>query len=81
MNRVYVNYDLSAMHASGVNTGQGLFDLGLFRGVGLLTSSFIAGTAPSARLMTTFETDRGDAIKTLRIGDSFNTTGAWGRGP
>ena len=76
----YVNYDLSAVHASGVNTGQGLFDLGLFRGVGLLTSSFTAGTAPSARLMTTFEADRGDAIKTLRIGDSFNTTGAWGRG-
>jgi outer membrane usher protein len=76
----YLNYDLSLNHSVGTSTAQALFDLGLFRGVGLLTSSFTTGTAGSARLMSTYQTDRVDAIKSLRIGDSFNHTGAWGRG-
>lgn len=76
----YLNYDLSLTHSPGVSTSQALFDLGLFRDEGLLTSSFSAGTARSTRLMSTYQTDRVDAIKTLRIGDSYNSTGAWGRG-
>lgn len=76
----YLNYDLSLTHSPGVSTNQGLFDLGLFRGKGLLTSSFIAGTTGNMRLMTTWQTDRIEALKTLRIGDSYNSTGAWGRG-
>jgi outer membrane usher protein len=76
----YLNYDLSSTHSAGVSAHQALFDVALFRGEGLLTSSFIAGTEVNARLMTTWQTDRVAAMKTLRVGDSFNNTGAWGRG-
>jgi outer membrane usher protein len=76
----YLNYDLSLTNSPGVKSTQGLFDIALFRGEGLLTSSFIAGTAGAARLMTTWQTDRIDKLKTLRIGDSTNNTGGWGRG-
>jgi outer membrane usher protein len=76
----YLNYDLSLTNGGGIRTGQGLFDLGLFRGEGLFTSSFTAGTQANARLMTTYQTDLIDEIKTLRIGDSFNATGSWGQG-
>lgn len=76
----YLNYDLSSTHSAGVSANRALFDVALFRDEGLLTSSFIAGTEVSARLMTTWQTDRVAAMKTLRLGDSFNSTGAWGRG-
>lgn len=76
----YLNYDLSSTRAPGLSTYQGLFDVALFRGEGLLTSSFTAGSTGGARLMSTYQTDRVDLLKTLRIGDSVNHTGAWGRG-
>ncbi|MFZ6849200.1 fimbria/pilus outer membrane usher protein [Undibacterium sp. RuRC25W] len=76
----YFNYDLSLTHGGGVSANQALFDLGLFSGKGLLTSSFTVGSAGSSRLMTTFEIDQVDQIKTLRIGDSFGSTGTWGLG-
>lgn len=76
----YLNYDVSLANSGGVRTNQALLDVALFRGVGLLTSSFTTGSLSSARLMTTWQTDKVDAIKTLRIGDSTNHTGAWGRG-
>jgi outer membrane usher protein len=76
----YLNYDLSATHGPGASVNQALFDVALFRGSGLLTSSFLAGNSGNARLMTTWQTDQIDAIKTLRIGDSYNNTGNWGRG-
>jgi outer membrane usher protein len=76
----YLNYDFSTTHSAGISSSQAYLDVAMFRGEGLLTSSFIAGTEVSARLMTTWQTDRVEAIKTLRVGDSFNHTGAWGRG-
>ena len=76
----YFNYDLALTRGSGSSASQGLFDFGLFRGEGLLTSSFTAAATHSARLMSTYQTDRIAALKTLRLGDSYNNTGAWGRG-
>jgi len=76
----YLNYDVSSTRAPGLRTFQSLFDVALFRGEGLLTSSFTAGSTGGARLMSTYQTDRVDLLKTLRIGDSVNNTGAWGRG-
>ena len=75
----YLNYDLSLTQAAGVSANQALFDIGLFRGEGLLTSSFTAGSTGGARLMSTYQTDQIDSLKTLRIGDGYNSTGAWGR--
>ncbi|WP_372825499.1 fimbria/pilus outer membrane usher protein [Polaromonas sp.] len=83
---VYLHYDLSLTNSPGMKSAQGLFDIALFRGEGLLTSSFTAGNSVSgesgvrARLMTTWQTDRIDKLKTLRIGDSTNHTGGWGNG-
>ena len=76
----YLNYDLSLTHGPGNSSNQALLDAGLFRGEGLLTSSFSVGSAGRTRLLSTYQTDRIDKLKTLRIGDSYNSTGAWGRG-
>lgn len=76
----FLNYDLSLLQSPGIHTNQGLIDIGVFAGEGLVMSSFTLGDERNARLMTTFQTDRIDELKTLRIGDSFNSTGAWGRG-
>lgn len=75
----YLNYDLSVTHSPAANERQAVVDMGLFQGQGLLTSSFTAGTTGGARLMTTYQMDRIKAMKTLRVGDSTNSTGAWGR--
>jgi outer membrane usher protein len=76
----YLNYDVSVTRSPARSTAQGLLDVAVFRGEGLFTSSFTTGTAANARLMTAWQTDRIDKIKTLRVGDSFNHTGTWGRG-
>lgn len=76
----YLNYDVSLTRGDGISSNQALIDVGLFRGEGLWTSSFNAGSAGFTRLLSTYHTDRIEALKTLRVGDSFNSTGAWGRG-
>ena len=76
----YLNYDLSLTHDNGNNSNQALVDVGLFRGEGLLTSSLSVGSVGRTRLLSTYQTDRIDVLKTLRLGDSYNSTGAWGRG-
>jgi outer membrane usher protein len=76
----YLNYDVSLTNGDGNSSNQALIDVGLFRGEGLLTSSFSVGSASRTRLLSTYQTDRIDALKTLRLGDSYNSTGAWGRG-
>ncbi len=75
----YLNYDLSVTSSPGANERQAVVDLGLFQGQGLLTNSFTAGSTGGARLLTTYQVDRVSAMKTLRVGDSTNSTGAWGR--
>lgn len=76
----YLNYDVALTQSPGAHTNAALFDLALFAGEGLLTSSHITGTDGRARLMTTWQKDRVRAFKTLRIGDSYNNTSSWGRG-
>jgi len=76
----YLKYDASVTQIAGSVTKEAVFDLGWFRGKGLLTHRLKAGTGGVVRLMTTWQTDRVDDIKTLRLGDSYNSTGAWGLG-
>ncbi|MDP3138737.1 MAG: fimbria/pilus outer membrane usher protein [Burkholderiaceae bacterium] len=76
----HLKYDLSTTHGPGLANTQGLFDMSFFSGQHLFTNSLSAGFSGGVRLMSAYQLDRIDAIKTLRIGDSFNSTGAWGRG-
>jgi len=75
----YLNYDISITDSPGLHERQALVDIGLFHGEGLFTSSFAVGTVGNTRLMSSFQTDQVSAMKTLRVGDSHSTTGAWGR--
>ena len=75
----YLNYDLSVTSSPTANERQAVVDIGLFQGQGLLTNSFTAGSTGGARLLTTYQVDRVSAMKTVRVGDSTNSTGAWGR--
>lgn len=75
----YMNYDASITDSPGLHERQALVDVGLFQGEGLFTSSFAVGTAGNTRLMSSFQTDQVSVMKTLRVGDSYSSAGAWGR--
>jgi len=75
-----LSYDLSTLHTDDDRNTSGQFDVAMFRGYGLFTGKIIADNEGVTRLLSTWETDKVDVIKTLRIGDSFNHTGSWGRG-
>jgi outer membrane usher protein len=79
----FLKYDLSLTRGPGIDANQGYFQAGMFRGESLLTSDFATGTAGGAghvRLMSSWQVDHVERVKTLRVGDSYNNTGAWGRG-
>lgn len=76
---VYLNYDASFTDSPGLHERQALVDVGLFQGEGLFTSNFAVGTLGNTRLMSSFQTDQVSAMKTLRVGDSYSSAGAWGR--
>ena len=79
----FLKYDLSLTRGPGIDASLGYFQAGMFRGESLLTSDFTTGgtgSPGSVRLMTSWQTDHVERLKTLRIGDSYNNTGAWGRG-
>jgi outer membrane usher protein len=76
----YLNYDFSWMNSPGFKHPQALLDGAVFGGTGLLISNFTAGAEGAVRLMTSYQTDQVDRLKTLRWGDSYNSTGFWGRG-
>ncbi len=76
----FVNYDLALTQTPLAATHDALLGLGLFAGTALLTNNFALRDANSVRLVTSLQTDMPQTMKTLRLGDSVNTTGAWGLG-
>ncbi|MDN3575230.1 fimbria/pilus outer membrane usher protein [Chitinimonas viridis] len=75
-----LGYDLSSSRSGGIDAHQALLEVGLFQGSGMLSSSFLGGSERNVRLLTTYQTDQTDTLKTLRLGDSYSGTGAWGYG-
>ncbi|MDP2282529.1 MAG: fimbria/pilus outer membrane usher protein [Pseudohongiella sp.] len=75
----YLNYDLTHSLSSAVNLDAAHIDAALFAGKNLLTSNQIINAKGSKRLMTSWQRDKIGAMKTLRVGDSYNNTSAWGR--
>jgi len=75
----YLNYDLLLTDSPGSHERLALLDMGLFRGEGLFTGNWVTGTLGTTRLMSRYQIDQVSAMKTLRIGDNSNSTGAWGR--
>jgi outer membrane usher protein len=76
----YLNYDMAFTQGPGVKTEGAFLDMAFFKGKGLFTSSMLARNDAHARLMTTWQTDLIDKTKTLRIGDTYNNSSAWGLG-
>jgi outer membrane usher protein len=79
----FLNYDLFASRASGASTYAGVFEEGFFNSYGVLVSSMLAqhgSDGPGAlRLDTTWTSDFPERLTTVRLGDTVNVPGAWGR--
>jgi outer membrane usher protein len=76
----FVNYDLAITQTPLAASQDALLGIGLFAGTGLVTHNMALHDASSVRLMSSYQTDMPQTMKTLRLGDSINTTGAWGLG-
>ena len=76
----FANYDVALTQTPQGDSHDALLGLGAFAGTGLLTSTVALRDAASVRLMTSYQTDDPQTMKTLRLGDTVNTTGAWGLG-
>jgi outer membrane usher protein len=76
----FVNYDAAFTQTPQGDSHDALLGLGLFAGNGLVTNNIALRDASSVRLMSTYQSDNPQAMKTLRVGDAVNTTGAWGLG-
>lgn len=81
----FLNYDLHASRTDGNDHSSGLFELGLFRGAGVGTSTFQYKDSTQGsgmiRLETTWTRDMPDRRASLRFGDAIGTAGSWGRAP
>ncbi|HEX5864513.1 MAG TPA: fimbria/pilus outer membrane usher protein, partial [Casimicrobiaceae bacterium] len=79
----FLNYNLFASHASGASQYAGQFEAGFFNPYGVLVGSLLAQDSDdhgsATRLETTWTTDFPDRLASLRLGDTVNTPGAWGR--
>lgn len=79
----FLNYALSASHASSETAAGGLFEAGFFSRYGVLTSSAVATTLEQTsdwhRLDTTYTIDYPERRRSLRFGDAVTRAGAWGR--
>lgn len=76
----FVNYDLALSQTAAAATHDALLGMGLFAGSGLFTNTLALRDASSVRLLSSVQIDMQQTMKTLRLGDSVNTTGAWGLG-
>ena len=76
----FVNYDLALTQTPQGESHDALLGLGLFAGSGLVTNTMALRDAGSVRLMSTYQSDNPQTMKSLRVGDAVNTTGAWGLG-
>jgi outer membrane usher protein len=76
----FVNYDLALTQTPLAASHDALLGVGFFAGTTLLTNNFALRDGNSVRLMSSLQTDIPQTMKTLRLGDTVNNTGAWGLG-
>jgi hypothetical protein len=76
----FVNYDIAFTRTPLTVSQDALLGLGLFAGTALFTHNVALRDANGVRLMSSYQTDMPQTMKMLRLGDSVNTTGAWGLG-
>lgn len=78
----FLNYDVTASHGGGQDTGSGIFEAGFFTPYGVLLNSALAtasdGKRYNARLETIFQTDFPSRHSSLRLGDAVSQPGTWG---
>jgi outer membrane usher protein len=79
----FFNYDLYAERSSGLTHQSGLFEAGIFNGLGVGVGSFLVNgddvSRRFTRLETTWTKDFPERLASLRLGDSINDAGMWGR--
>jgi outer membrane usher protein len=83
----YFNYDTSATTTTGQRQIGGIFEATGFNRFGVVSTNFLAQKTQTpddiqnqiTRLQTTFEHDDVDGMRSIRIGDTFNTPGMWGQ--
>jgi outer membrane usher protein len=80
---MFLNYDLNYERDAGVESYAGVLESGIFSRWGVLTNSGLyqhnLTQSGFVRLESTWTTDLPDQMATLRVGDSINQPGAWGR--
>jgi outer membrane usher protein len=76
----FFNYDIAFEQTPATGSLDALIGLGLFAGTALVTHTAVLRDGNSVRLMSSYQTDFPESMKTLKLGDSVNTTGAWGLG-
>jgi outer membrane usher protein len=82
----FFNYQLSAQQIQGRTNGGVYGEMGLFAGVGVLTSTAVGrsgggqGGSPQdfIRLDTAYTRDFPDQLETLSVGDAISDPGSWG---
>jgi outer membrane usher protein len=79
----FFNYDLNLQNTAGEQQYAGLFEAGVFNAWGVGTTSALWQhndiTSGTVRLESTWTTDFPERMTSLRLGDSINQPGSWGR--
>jgi outer membrane usher protein len=79
----FLNYNFFAARGAGQSEYAGQFEAGLFSPYGVLVAGLLAQDNAMAknavRLDTTWTSDFPQQLSTLRIGDTVNVPGTWGR--
>jgi outer membrane usher protein len=79
----FLNYEISLQETDEQALGGAFLEGGVFGYFGVVTTTGVARSgseaASSARLDTTWAHDFPERLASLRVGDSINATGAWGR--
>ena len=78
----FLNYSMSVSHAGTGTSASGVLELGAFSRHGVVVSNVLVSDKEDAslvRLDTTYTLDLPDRRSSLRVGDSINRAGSWGR--
>jgi outer membrane usher protein len=75
----FLGYDLAFDQTAGTRSAAGLFELGAFGSMGVFTTSVLMQGLRAIRLDSTLTRDFPESMQTLRLGDTFGTSGLWGR--
>lgn len=79
----FFNYDLFVAHSPESTQRSGLFELGYFNRLGVGTTDLLAERlgrhARLTRLDSTWTADFPERMRSLRLGDTISSPGAWGR--